>query len=74
MAIFVDDSMKENKYRFHLINGKVFAVDLYEEEILKIRKQWLISTVDKYGEIVIRNYIIQAKDLIAIAKDISEDK
>jgi hypothetical protein len=70
MALVLKETKK--KYNFHLVNGYIFTRPVSDEEIQRIRKEWLISTVKKSGEIVVENFIVQAKDLILIGLDISE--
>ena len=57
---------------FHLVNGNIFTRELSNDELMKIRKEWLIGKTKKCGEIVIGNYIVQAEDLILIGLDITE--
>jgi hypothetical protein len=59
-------------YNFHLVNDKFFSQYLDNDELKAIRKKWIIGISRKAGELIIGNYILQAKDLILIGLDITE--
>ena len=61
-------------YNFHLVNGKIFSCYLDEDHLKELRKKWMASIARGQGELVVNNYIIQAKDLILIGLDISGDE
>lgn len=68
-------AINKKEYVFHLVNGKIFTVLLSEQAIMDIRFNWLkILAKGGIGEIIIGNFIVQAKDLILIGtSNLKED-